>query len=93
MTARLSCPGVELILTSRKMPSWNLEQLRSVGIEPMRLSVFVAKSAIAFRAAYEPIATRILEVDTPGLTSANLARFPYKHLRRPIFPFDPLADV
>jgi microcystin degradation protein MlrC len=93
LTARLSCAGIELILTSRKMPSWNLEQLRAVGIEPTRLSVFVAKSAIAFRAAYEPIAARILEVDTPGLTSANLAQFPYKRLRRPIFPFDNLADL
>lgn len=92
LTARISCAGVELVLTSRKMPPWNLEQLRAVGIEPTRLNVFVAKSAIAFRAAYEPIAQRVLEVDTPGLTSANLSRFVYKHLRRPIFPLDHLAD-
>ncbi|MDA1192056.1 MAG: MlrC C-terminal domain-containing protein, partial [Candidatus Poribacteria bacterium] len=88
LTARVDCGGIELILTTRKMPPWNLEQLRSVGIDPTQVKVLVAKSAIAFRAAYEPIAARILEVDTPGLTSANPQRFPYRRLRRPIFPLD-----
>jgi hypothetical protein len=27
-------------------------------------------------------------MDTAGLCSANLARFPYQQLRRPIFPLD-----
>jgi microcystin degradation protein MlrC len=35
-----------------------------------------------------PIASRILEVDTPGLTSLDYTRFPYQRLTRPIWPMD-----
>jgi microcystin degradation protein MlrC len=45
----------------------------------------VVKGAIAPRAAYEPIARRIIEVDTPGLTAVNPARFTYTRVRRPLF--------
>jgi microcystin degradation protein MlrC len=92
LTARVSCDGVELVLTTRRVPSWNLEQLRAVGIEPTRLRTLVVKSAVAFRAAYEPIARRIIEVDTPGLTSADLSSFPYRRVRRPVFPLDPMPE-
>ncbi|MBE7469920.1 MAG: hypothetical protein DPW09_11635 [Anaerolineae bacterium] len=42
----------------------------------------------AYRAAYLPIAAGVIEMDTPGLCSANLGRFPYRHLSRPIVPLD-----
>lgn len=29
------------------------------------------------------------QLDTPGLTSSDLARFDFKRVRRPIFPPDP----
>lgn len=45
---------------------------------------------IHYRAAFEPIAHAILEVDAPGLSSSNLGRFDFKHVRRPIFPLDDL---
>ncbi|MBM3213406.1 M81 family metallopeptidase [Candidatus Poribacteria bacterium] len=88
LTTRVTVGGIDLLLTTRRLPPWNLEQLRAVGIEPTRLRAFVAKSAVAFRAAWEPIADRVIEVNTPGLTSADLSAFPYKHVRRPVFPLD-----
>jgi len=42
------------------------------------------------RAAFEPIARAILEVDAPGLSSSNLGRFAFANVRRPIFPLDEL---
>lgn len=86
--ARLRCGGITLLLTERKTPPGSLEQLRSQGIEPLEQKIIVVKSTIAFRGAYEPIAGAIIEVDTPGLCSANLTGFPYRKLRRPIFPLD-----
>ncbi len=41
-----------------------------------------------FRAAFEPIATEIIEVDAPGISSRKLVTFDYQHLRRPIYPLD-----
>jgi microcystin degradation protein MlrC len=89
-TAVVDTGGMLVVLTERRMPMWNLQQLRALGIEPTRLRVIVVKAAIAFRAAYAPIARRIIEVDTPGLSTADVRRFPYKILKRPIYPLDPL---
>ncbi|MGC8793457.1 MAG: M81 family metallopeptidase [Bryobacteraceae bacterium] len=74
-----------LVLTSRRSSPNSLHQLISLGIDPERHSILVAKGAIAPRAAYEPIAKRIIEVDTPGLTSVNPARFTYQRARRTLF--------
>jgi microcystin degradation protein MlrC len=51
---------------------WNLQQLRSLGIEPTRLRIIVVKAALAHRAAYIPIAQRNIDVDTPGLAAADV---------------------
>ncbi|MFN8454251.1 MAG: M81 family metallopeptidase [Anaerolineae bacterium] len=87
-TVWLRATGVNIILTERKIPPFDLAQLRGVGVNPEQQKMIVVKSAVAYRAAYLPIATGVIEMDTPGLCSANLARFPYRHLSRPIFPLD-----
>ncbi len=66
-----------LLLTSRRQTPFSLQQLLSVGLQPARQQVLVVKAAIAYRAAYEPIAGAIIEIDTPGLTAVNPARFRY----------------
>ncbi len=48
------------------------------------------KSTIHYRAAFEPLARAIIEVDAPGLSSSNLDRFAFTRVRRPIFPLDDL---
>jgi len=89
-TAVVDTGGVLVTLTERRMPMWNLQQLRALGIEPTKLRIVVVKAAIAYRAAYGPIATRIIEVDTPGLAAADVRHFNYKRLERPMYPLDPL---
>ncbi len=74
-----------LVLTSRRTSPNSLHQLISLGIYPERQRILAVKGAIAPRAAYEPIARRIIEVDTPGLTAVNPARFRYTRVRRPLF--------
>ncbi len=85
---RLRCGGITLLITERKTPPGDLEQLRSQGIDPQAQKIIVVKSTIAFRGAYEPIAAQIIEVDTPGLCSTRLHEFPYQKRRRPLFPLE-----
>jgi microcystin degradation protein MlrC len=82
--------GMRILLMTRNTPPWDLGQLRSQGIEPTDCSVIVIKAAVAHRKAYDPIAKGSITVDTPGPCSSNLKTFPYRRLRRPIFPLDPL---
>jgi microcystin degradation protein MlrC len=86
--AVLRCGGVRILITTRKTPPGDLNQLRSVGIEPAQQNILVVKSAVAFRGAYEPVAGRIIEVDTQGLCSSDLSRFEYRRIPRPVYPLD-----
>ena len=74
-----------LLLTTEREAPMSLHQLISCGIYPERQRILVVKAAIAFRAAYEPVAARIIEVDTPGATAVNPARFTYKQARKELF--------
>ena len=64
-----------LVLNSLRTPPFSLGQLTSLGIDPARQAILVVKAAVAHKAAYGPIAGRIIEVDTPGLTAIDPARF------------------
>ena len=77
-------------LTSRRQTPFSLQQLISLGITPTDMRMIVVKAAVAYRAAYEPIAGQIIEVDTPGLTAVNPLHFEYHNVRRPLFPLDDL---
>jgi microcystin degradation protein MlrC len=90
-TAVLDLGGVKVILISLRWQTLDPEMLRFVGIEPTEEKIVVVKSTIHYRAAFEPIAREIVEVDAPGLSSSNLTRFAFKRIRRPIFPLDPDA--
>lgn len=84
--AVLETRGVTLLLTEHRVMPMNIYQLKSQGIQPAYAKIIVVKAAVAFRASYEPIAAKIIEVDTPGLTAVNLARFPFKNLKRKLYP-------
>jgi microcystin degradation protein MlrC len=90
-TAWLRVGAINIVLTERKTPPFDLAQLRGVGVIPEAQKLIVVKSAVAYRAAYMPIAAGVVELDTAGLCSANLSRFPYQRLRRPIYPLDELV--
>ena len=77
-----------LVLNSLQTPPFSLGQLTSVGIDPGKVKIIVVKAAVAYKAAYAPVAAEIIEVDTPGVTAVNPARFSYKHIPRPMFPLD-----
>ena len=87
-TAVLLVGGNEVIVTSKRLQPTDLQLYRSLGIEPTERRFIVVKSSVHYRAAHEPIAQEVIELDTPGLTSPRLAGFGFKNLRRPIFPLD-----
>ncbi len=80
--------GVNVVLTSVKSMPGDLNQLRSVGIEPASQRILVVKASVRWRGGYEPIMARGILVDTPGLGSIDLRRFNFNQIRRPIYPLD-----
>ncbi|MDP7447420.1 MAG: M81 family metallopeptidase, partial [Candidatus Latescibacteria bacterium] len=80
--------GIRLLLTTHKTPPMDLGQLRSQGIVPEQLYMVGIKAAVSHKAAYDPILTASFYVDTPGLGSSDLRRFPYANLTRAMRPLD-----
>lgn len=87
-TAVLDAEGLSVVLTERPTMPFDAEQLYSLGIDPRRQQIIVAKSAIGWKAAYGDVAKDVIYVDTPGICSSNLKSFSFRRVPRPIFPLD-----
>jgi microcystin degradation protein MlrC len=74
-----------LVVTEERSSPNSLHQLVSCGIYPERQKILVAKGTVAPRAAYDPIAARVILVDTPGVTAVNPARFHFEKARRDLW--------
>ncbi|GAA3404489.1 M81 family metallopeptidase [Paenibacillus hodogayensis] len=88
LTAVLECGNVTIILTEKRVAPWDPGHVKFVGLIPEQFHMIVVKSAIAWRTAFGDIAKHTIEVDTPGCCTANLHRFTYTALQRPIYPLD-----
>jgi microcystin degradation protein MlrC len=88
--AIIDVSGVTILLTSNRTMPMDLGQWRSVGLPPEQFAIVGVKAAVAHRRAYEPIAAKLISVDTPGPCQSNLLTLSFKNLRRPAFPFDPV---
>jgi microcystin degradation protein MlrC len=84
----LAVGQVLILAAERSAMTVDPELFRSHGIDPLYCKIVVVKSPNGFRAAYEPIAKGIFLVDTPGVSTANFARLPFKRIARPIYPLD-----
>ncbi|MGH7128082.1 MAG: M81 family metallopeptidase, partial [Planctomycetaceae bacterium] len=81
--------GLSVMLSSRRMTPFSLNQLTSCGLDPKHFHVLVAKGVNAPIAAYAPVCKHLIRVNTPGVTAADMTALEYRHRRRPMFPFEP----
>jgi microcystin degradation protein MlrC len=77
-----------VLLNSRPMGNTSRAELTSVGLDPLKLKIIVAKGVHSPRGAFEPIASELIQLNTPGCTSADLSTLHYSLRRRPMFPFE-----
>jgi microcystin degradation protein MlrC len=80
--------GPTVMLTSRRVAPFSLEQLTSCGIDPRAFQIVVAKGVHAPVAAYAPVCPTMLRVNTPGVTTADMTQLAYRNRRKPLFPFE-----
>ncbi len=86
--ARLVIGEMDVLVSSVRTQTLDAEPFLLHGIDVTRYKIVALKSSQHFRAAFEPIAAAIIRADTPGLTAVDLTEFPYRRLRRPIWPLD-----
>ena len=80
--------GLTVQVTTRRITPFSLNQLICCGLEPSSFQIMIAKGVVAPVAAYAEVCPRIIRVNTPGVTTADMESLDYHHRRRPLFPFE-----
>ncbi len=83
--------GIAISLTSRRAVPVSLGLMTSCDLDPAAFQVVVAKGVHAPVAAYEPVCTALIRVDTPGATAADMRGFEYEFRREPMYPFEEIG--
>jgi len=87
-TAVLRVKGIDILVVTLNEQMLDLQQVRSFGIEPSDLRFLVVKSMQHFRAAFEPVAGKVIVCDSGALATPQAHLRPYVRVRRPIWPLD-----
>jgi len=80
--------GNIVMLISYRVPPFSLSQLTTSGIYPKDFDIVIAKGVNAPISAYGPFCSTIIQVNTPGVTQADMTLFNYKNRRKPLYPFE-----
>ncbi|NND06737.1 MAG: M81 family metallopeptidase [Saprospiraceae bacterium] len=80
----LDVPNLVLITSKRASPN-SAHNFISNGVYVERQKMLVVKGAIAPRVAYEPFASIMISVDSPGATAINTEWFKYYNIRDGLF--------
>ena len=76
------------MLNTQRQQVFSPECFTELGIDLSKKRLVVVKSTRHFRAWFDSIASETLICDAPGALHSDLARLPYVHLRRPMWPLD-----
>ena len=87
-TVVLDTGAAEVVICERAQEPWDLGVFTSVGIAPRRKKFLILKSRMYYRPVFLPIAKAAIECNGVGVTSSDWTLFPYKKIRRPMFPLD-----
>jgi microcystin degradation protein MlrC len=77
-----------ILITSKRMVPFSLQQLISCDVNPNDFRILVAKGVHAPLAAYRTVCDEFIRVNTCGSTCADLTQLHYTSRRRPLFPFE-----
>jgi microcystin degradation protein MlrC len=80
--------GLTISLTSLRTVPVSLGVMTSLGLNPADFQIIIAKGVHAPVAAYAPVCDRLIRVDTPGSTTADMRRFSYAYRKKPLYPFE-----
>ncbi len=92
-TAVVRVDGIDILVVTNAGQMWDLQQFKAFGIDPASCTVVALKSAQHFRAAFEPIASRVILCDSGALCAPDRRAMPYTKVARPVFPLDPDIDI
>ena len=88
-TAVLEIGNHTVVVTSRAVSLYDRSLFLAHGQDPMRFDLVVQKSPHCRHEFFEAWAERLIGVDAPGSTSANLPYLGHTVCQRPMYPMEP----
>ncbi|MGH8856609.1 MAG: M81 family metallopeptidase [Polaromonas sp.] len=88
-TAVLDVEGTLVMVCEKPQEPFDTGLFTHAGIDLARKKYILIKSRQHFRAGFGPIARHIVLVAGPGVCSSDYSLFPFRNLRRPIYPLEP----
>jgi len=85
--ALIACDDVEVVITSYRCQAFGVDLFTQLGCDPAQRRLVIVKSSQHFRAAFAPIAERIILVDTPGVVTNDFTKLPFRKIKLPKWPF------
>ena len=85
--------AAQIVVTEERVEPYDLGIYTGVGIVPSDKTYLLLKSRMYCRPVFCPISKGLVECDSDsgGPTSSNYALFPFKKIRRPIYPLDSIV--
>ena len=84
---------LEIVVTERQHEPWDVGCLACVGIEAAAKRFVMLKSRVHWRAGFGDMFPHVVPCQGEGVTTSDYNRFPFRRVRRPIFPLDPEAGA
>jgi microcystin degradation protein MlrC len=91
-TAVLQVGAITLVATSRAVSLYDRSLFLAHGQDPREFDAVVVKSPHCQERFYKAWAARLVNVDAPGATSANLKSLGHTRCARPMFPLDDAVE-
>ncbi len=79
---------IDVIFGTNQRTGKDRDFFKSAGIVLEEKKIIVVKSNQAHRASFDPVVDLTIELDTPGVSTADYRRLPFEHIPRPIYPLD-----
>jgi len=87
-SAWLRIGGVSVVVVCAREQPFDTAFARGLGIDCQAMKYIVVKSAAHFRAAFEPFAGSIHNIDASGIHTHDFSKLPSSKRTRPVFPVE-----
>ena len=87
-SAWIRIDGVHVVVVTAREQPFDMAFARSLGIDCAKMKTIAVKSAAHFRAAFEPIAGSIHNIDAAGIHTHDFSKLPASKRTRRMFPVE-----
>ena len=92
-SAAVRIGGIEVVLVSRRQQVFSAHCFTEHDIDPTRRHIVVVKSMQHFMGGFAAIAAHVVRCDGPGSATLDMAKIPYRRIRRPMLGLDPIEMI